>query len=215
MTMDPIVVFLNQLTKAEKKFMESLDSPFKIQAFLDTVEYPGGDENRPAIEVLRQKKAHCMDGALFAATALRILGFDPMIIDMLPDPGRDDDHILALFKISGCWGAIAKSNYSGLRFREPIHRTLRELVMTYFDDSFNIKGEKTLRTYSRPVHLTRFDHLNWMTESKGLDAVEKHLYKVKVIPLITPEQAAYLSPVDKRSFDAGTLGLNYDGVYKV
>jgi hypothetical protein len=213
--MDALAIFLNQLTKAEKKFMEDLDSPFKIQAFLDTVEYPGGDENRPAIAVLRQKKAHCMDGALFAATALRILGFDPMIIDMLPDPGRDDDHILALFKISGCWGAIAKSNYSGLRFREPIHRTLRELVMTYFDDSFNIKGEKTLRAYSRPVHLTRFDHLNWMTESKGLDAVEKHLYKVKVIPLITPEQAAYLSPVDKRSFDAGTLGLNYDGVYKV
>ena len=138
-----------------------------------------------------------------------------MIIDMLPDPGKDDDHILALFKIGSCWGAIAKSNYSGLRFREPIHRNLRELVMTYFEDSFNIKGEKTLRAYSRPVHLTRFDQLNWMTESKGLDAVEKHLYQIKVIPLITPEQAAYLSPVDKRSFDAGTLGLNYDGVYKV
>jgi hypothetical protein len=213
--MDALTVFLEMLTKAEKKFMESLNSPFKIQAFLDTVEYPGGEENRPAIEVLRQKKAHCLDGGLFAATALRMLGFEPMIIDMQPDPGRDDDHILALFKISGCWGAIAKSNYSGLRFREPIHRTLRELVLTYFDDSFNIKGEKTLRTYSRPVHLTRFDHLNWMTESTGLDAVEKHLYKVKVIPLITPEQAAILSPVDKRSFDAGTLGLNYEGVYKV
>jgi hypothetical protein len=213
--MGALDIFLNQLNKTEKKFMESLDKPFKIQAFLDTIEYPGGDENRPAIDVLRHKKAHCLDGGLFAATALRMLGFDPMIIDMQPDPGRDDDHILALFKIFGCWGAIAKSNYSGLRFREPIHRTLRELVLTYFDDSFNIQGEKTLRTYSRPVHLTRFDHLNWMTESKGLDAVEKHLYKVKVIPLITPEQAAYLSRVDKRSFDAGTLGLNYDGVYKV
>lgn len=213
--MDALAIFFDQLTKTEKKFMESLNSPFKIQAFLDTVEYPGGEENRPAIEVLRQKKAHCLDGGLFAATALRMLGFEPLIIDMQPDPGRDDDHILALFKIFNCWGAIAKSNYSGLRFREPIHRTLRELVLTYFDDSFNIKGEKTLRTYSRPVHLTRFDHLKWMTESKGLDAVEKHLYKVKVISLITPEQAAYLSKMDKRSFDAGTLGLNYDGVYKV
>ena len=213
--MDALAIFLNQLTRTEKKFMESLNSPFKIQAFLDTVEYPGGDENRPAIEVLRQKKAHCLDGGLFAATALRMLGFEPMIVDLLPDPGRDDDHILALFKMFNCWGAIAKSNYSGLRFREPIHRTLRELVMTYFDNSFNIKSEKTLRAYSRPVHLSRFDHLNWMTESKGLDAVEKHLYKVKVIPLITPEQAAFLSPVDKRSFEAGTLGLNYEGVYKV
>jgi hypothetical protein len=214
MTMDALGIFLNELTKTEKKFMESLNSPYKIQAFLDTVEYPGGDENRPAIEILRQKKAHCLDGGLFAATVLRMLGFEPLIIDMQPEPGKDDDHILALFKVNGCWGAIAKSNYSGLRFREPIHRTLRELVLTYFDDSFNIKGEKTLRTYSRPLHLTRFDRLNWMTETKGLDAVEKHLDKVKMIPLITPEQAAYLSPVDKRSFDAGTLGLNYDGVYK-
>lgn len=212
--MDALGIFLNELTKTEKKFMESLNSPYKIQAFLDTVEYPGGDENRPAIEILRQKKAHCLDGGLFAATVLRMLGFEPLIIDMQPEPGKDDDHILALFKVNGCWGAIAKSNYSGLRFREPIHRTLRELVLTYFDDSFNIKGEKTLRTYSRPLHLTRFDRLNWMTETKGLDAVEKHLDKVKMIPLITPEQAAYLSPVDKRSFDAGTLGLNYDGVYK-
>jgi len=209
------MLFLNHLTKSEKNLMDSLDTPFKIQAFLDMMVYPGGEDNRPPIEVLRQREAHCFDGALFAAAALRLLGFEPLIIDMLPDPGKDDDHVLALFKVSGCWGAIAKSNYSGLRFREPIHRTLRELVLTYFEDSFNIKGEKTLRYYSRPVHLTRFDCLNWMTDSRGLDAVEKHLDQVKLIPLITPEQAAYLSPVDKRSFDAGTLGLNYDGVYKL
>lgn len=207
--------FLNLLTKSEKNLMDNLDTPFKIQAFLDRMVYPGGEENRSPIEVLRQREAHCFDGALFAAAALRLLGFEPLILDMLPDPGKDDDHVLALFKISGFWGAIAKSNYSGLRFREPIHRTLRELVLTYFEDSFNIKGEKTLRFYSRPVHLTRFDQMNWMTESSGLDAVEKHLYQIKHISLITLEQAANLSPVDKRSFDAGTLGLNYDGVYKL
>jgi len=213
--MESTMLFLNHLTKSEKNLMDSLDTPFKIQAFLDMMVYPGGEDNRPPIEVLRQREAHCFDGALFAAAALRLLGFEPLIIDMLPDPGKDDDHVLALFKVSGCWGAIAKSNYSGLRFREPIHRTLRELVLTYFEDSFNIKGEKTLRYYSRPVHLTRFDRLNWMTDSRGLDAVEKHLDQVKLIPLITPEQTALLSLVDKRSFDAGTLGLNYDGVYKL
>ena len=212
--MDTNSLFLNQLTKTEKSFIDNLDTPFKIQAFLDTVIYPGGEENRSPIEVLRQRKAHCLDGALFAASVLRLLGFEPQIIDMMPDPGKDDDHILALFKVGSHWGAVAKSNFSGLRFREPIHRTLRELVLTYFDDSFNIRGEKTLRYYSRPIHLSRFDRMNWMTDSKGVSAVEKHLYKVKMIPLITPEQASYLSPVDKRSFDAGTLGLNYDGVYK-
>ena len=129
-------------------------------------------------------------------------------------PAKDDDHILALFKVGNHWGSVAKSNFSGLRFREPIHRTLRELVMTYFEDFFNIKGEKTFRSYSRVVNLTRFDRLNWMIDVKGLNAIEKHLYQLKPIPLITPEQANYLSLVDKRSFDAGTIGLNYKGVYK-
>ncbi len=213
--MDEIALFISKLTKIEKKLMDSLNSPFRIQAFLDTIIYPGGELNRSPVEVLRQKEAHCLDGGLFASTALRLLGFEPLIIDMQPDPGKDDDHILALYKINNCWGAIAKSNFSGLRFREPIHRTLRELVLTYFDDSFNIKGEKTLRYYCRPVHLSRFDRFHWMSEQKGVDAVESHLYKVKLIPLITPEQAAYISPVDKRSFEAGTLGLNYDGVFKI
>ena len=213
--MDSIALFLNQLTKEEKNLIDRLDTPFKIQAFLDTVVYPGDEGNRSPIEVLRLRKAHCFDGGLFAAAALRLLGFKPLIIDLLPDPGKDDDHILALFKVGNHWGAVAKSNFSGLRFREPIHRTLRELVMTYFEDFFNIKGEKTFRFYSRPVNLTRFDHLNWMIDVKGLNAVEKHLYQIKPIPLITPEQANYLSPVDKRSFDAGTIGLNYDGVYKM
>jgi hypothetical protein len=212
--MDSIALFLNQLTKEEKKFINSLNTPFKIQAFLDTVVYPGEEGNRSPIDVLRLRKAHCFDGGLFAAAALRLIGFDPIITDLLPEPGKDDDHILALFKVGSHWGAVAKSNFSGLRFREPIHRNLRELVMTYFEDFFNINGEKTFRAYSRPVHLTRFDRLNWMTDVKGLNAVEKHLYQIKPIQLITPEQAAYLSPVDKLSFNAGTQGLNYDGVYK-
>jgi hypothetical protein len=213
--MDAQKLFLNQLTKEEKKLIDSLNTPFNIQSFLDTVIYPGGEGNRSPVEVLRQRQAHCFDGALFAAAALRLLGFEPIVVDMLPDPGKDDDHVLALYKVNGCWGAVAKSNFSGLRFREPVHRTLRELVMTYFEDFFNIKGEKTLRYYSRPVHLSRFDRLNWMTDIKGLNAIEKHLYKIIPIPLITPEQTGYLSPIDKRSFDSGTLGLNYDGVYKI
>jgi hypothetical protein len=213
--MDSTISFLDNLSNEEKKFFKGLDSPFKIQAFLDTVIYPGEEGNRSPVEVMRQRKAHCFDGGLFAAAALRLIGFEPIIVDLLPEPGKDDDHILALFKIKGYLGAVAKSNFSGLRFREPIHRTLRELVMTYFEDFFNMKNEKTLRSYSRPVHLKRFDRLNWMTDVKGLNAVEKHLYKLPTIPVITPEQIKYLSPVDKRSLDAGTIGLNYDGVYKL
>jgi len=207
--------FLTTLSKDEKKLVASLDTPFKIQAFLDSIVYPGGEQNRSPIEVLRHREAHCLDGGLFASALMRLLGFEPKIVDLQPEPGKDDDHVLALYKQKGFWGAVAKSNFSGLRFREPIHRTLRELVLTYFDDFFNIKGEKTLRYYSRPVHLARFDRFHWMCEQGGVDAVESHLYKVKVIPLITTEQAAIFSPVDKRSFEAATLGLNYDGVFKL
>ena len=213
--MDSIALFLNQLNKEEKILINGLNTPFKIQAFLDTVVYPGEEGNRSPIEVVRQCKAHCFDGGLFAAAALRLLGFEPIIVDLLPEPGKDDDHILALFYVNGFLGAVAKSNFSGLRYREPIYQTLRELVMSYFEDFFNMKGEKTLRSYSRPVHLKRFDHLNWMTDVEGLNAVEKHLYQLKPTPVITNEQAKYLSPVGERSFEAGIIGLNYDGVYKL
>jgi hypothetical protein len=202
------------LTSQERQLLDALDSPSRIQSFLDGVEYPSSEENRSCVEVLRQRKAHCLDGGLFAAMALRRIGFRPRIIDLQPEPGRDDDHVLALFQIDGYWGAVAKSNYSGLRYREAIYRTTHELAISYFEDFFNVLGEKTLRTYSRVIHLERFDHLNWMTESSGVDAIEVYLKQVKTYPLITKERAAQLSLVDKRSFDAGTLGINFDGAYQ-
>lgn len=211
----PIDAFLGSLTEAERALMRTLDTPFKIQSFLDETLYPGGEENRTPAEVLRQKKAHCLDGGLFACSALRLIGFEPQIVDMQPEPGQDDDHVLALYRLCGGWGAIAKSNFSGLRFREPIHRSIRELVLSYFDDSFNMRGEKTLRYYTRPVKLARFDSLNWMTDARGIDAVEAYLKKAPLTRLISPEQAACLSPTDRRSFEAGTLGLNQDGVFKL
>lgn len=207
--------FESQLTENERQLLDSLDSPSRIQSFLDDIEYPFGEENRSCVDVLRQRKAHCLDGGLFAAMALRRIGYRPRVIDLQPDPGRDDDHVLALFQIDGFWGAVAKSNYSGLRFREPIYHTTRELALSYFEDFFNVLGEKTLRTCSRVIHLERFDHLSWMTESSGVDAIEVYLKQVKTYPLISKEQAARLSLVDKRSFEAGTLGINFDGVFKL
>ena len=206
--------FETLLTCEERQLMDSLKSPYLIQSFLDQVEYPSSGENRSCLEVLRQRKAHCLDGGLFAAMALQRIGFAPRIIDLQPDPGRDDDHVLALFRIDGCWGAVAKSNYSGLRFREAIYRTTRDLALSYFEDFFNLLGEKSLRTASRVIPLSRFDHLNWMLDSSGVDEIEKYLKQVKTHPLITPAQIARLSPVDERSFNAGSLGTNIDGAFK-
>jgi len=193
--MKSLRVFNEQLSEAEKHLIDSLQSPFQIQVFLDDIRYPSDDENRSVLQVLRQRNA-------------------ALIMDMQPEPGRDDDHVLALYKHRTCWGAVAKSNYSGLRFREPIFRTLRELVLSYFEDFFNTKGEKTLRSYSRPINLARFDHLNWMTEPQGVDRIEDYLKTIKVTLLLNDEQINQLSPVDRRSFEAGTLGINHEGAFK-
>ena len=115
--------------------------------------------------VLRERMANCFDGAVFAAAMLSRLGHPPLILDMLPN-GRDDDHVLAVYKRDGHWGAVAKSNFAGLRFREPVYRTVRELVMSYFEQYYNVDREKTLRAYTRPLNLQVFDKYQWMTRNE-------------------------------------------------
>src|ERR1019366_5434755 len=123
--------------------------------------------------VLRDQTAHCMEGALLGAAALRMLGHPPLLLDL--EAVRDDDHVLAIFRVQGHWGAVAKSNYSVLRFREPVYRTLHELVMSYFEHYYNLQREKTLRKYSRPVNLERFDAMGWMTAEDDPWAIPEYL----------------------------------------
>ena len=117
--------------------------------------------------VLRERTAHCLEGAVFAAAALRVLGFPPLLLDL--EAVQDTDHVVAVFRSRAHWGAIAKSNFSGLRYREPVYRSVRELVMSYFDGYINLRGDRTLRAYSRPVDLARFDRPRpgWMTTEAG------------------------------------------------
>ena len=157
----------------ERKLLRRLTTPEKIQRFLDDeIGYnkePGGPTCRSPRRVLRDRLAHCMEGALFGAAALGLLDFPPLLLDL--EAVRDDDHVLAIFRSRGHWGAIAKSNYSGLRFREPVYRTLRELVMSYFEHYYNPAGEKTLRRYSRPVNLARFNGIHWVTAEEDVWAI--------------------------------------------
>jgi hypothetical protein len=141
---------------------------------------------------------------MFAAAALRMLGFPPLLLDL--EAERDDDHVLAIFRRSGHWGAIAKSNYSGLRYREPVYRTLRELALSYFEHYFNLRKEKTLRRYSRPVGLRRFDKLDWMTSEDDVWFVPNHLCEIRHWPVMPPSLAPKLSRVDDRLFAAGLAG---------
>jgi len=209
-----IAQFEAHLTPAELELFAGLTSPAKIQAFLNDTPYSAESMNRCPLGVLRNRQAHCLDGALFAAAALRRLGYPPLILDMLPEPDTDDDHLLALFRQDGYWGAVAKSNYVGLRFREAIHRNLRELVLSYFEDYYNVKGQKTLRGYTRPVNLQAFDKFGWMWSNEGADAVERHLWRLKPISLLSATMVANLSLLDDLAFESGRLGVNEAGLFQ-
>ncbi len=202
------------LDPPDLELIASLDAPARIQAFLDSVAYSEDHFYRCPVRVLRERKAHCFDGALFAAAALRRLGFPPLVIELIPN-ANDDDHMLAAYKSHGAWGAVAQSNFTGLRYREPIYRGLRELVMSYFEDYFNSEGEKTLRGYRGPVNLKVFDRLEWMVNDAGLDALASGLDRYRVILLLTEEMAAGLARIDERSLRSGLLGSNPAGLFKV
>ncbi|HEX2979445.1 MAG TPA: hypothetical protein VHO48_04195, partial [Anaerolineaceae bacterium] len=174
----------------------------------------GGERNRSPVNVMIEGECHCLDGGAFAAAAFRCHGTGAMIVDMLPEPGTDDDHVLALFKVDGHWGAVAKSNYTGLRFREPVYRTLRELIMSYFDVFFNVNGLKTLRAYTRPVYLKTFDPYAWMTSDSGIDRIEHALKQLRTIPVISPHMVERLAPIDRRSYEAGMFGVNAEGLFQ-
>lgn len=199
---------MNQFDARERKLLRHLTTPGKIQRFLeDEIGYnkePGGPTCRSPRRVLRDRLAHCMEGALFGAAALALLGHAPLLMDL--EAVRDDDHVLALFRSQGHWGAIAKSNYSGLRFREPVYRTLRELAISYFEHFYNPAGEKTLRTFSRPVKLSRFDKIKWVTAEEDVWAVPEYLLEISHTPILRPGMERKLNRMDARLFAAGRVG---------
>ena len=139
-------------TEEEIKFLKTLNKPDKIQGFLDSIDYNPNYECRSPRWVIKKRSAHCFEGALLAAAALNFIGYKPLIVDM--KAYNDDDHVIAVFKENGHWGAVAKSNFTTLRYREPVYRSLRELAMSYFDFYFNIAGDKSLRSYSVPFDLS-------------------------------------------------------------
>lgn len=154
--------------------------------------------------VLQERRASCLEGAIFAAAALRVLGFAPLIFDLEAD--QDTDHVVAIFKVRDHWGAVAKSNFTGCRYREPVHRSLRELALSYFNVYFNLRFERTLRRYSRPVNLARFDSLNWMTTEKPVWFIAEHLCEIPHIPLLTRVMGKHLTRVDARTAKGEMVG---------
>lgn len=188
--------------------------PVDVQAFLDATPYSPEDRNRSPVNVVKDRLAHCLDGGLFGALGLRYLGHPPVIVDLQSDEGLDDDHVLALYQVNGLWGAVAKSNFSGLRLREPVFRSLRELAMSYFEDYYNVDGVKSLRYYTVPLDLTNLDKFNWMSADTGADVIEKLLKHRRKTMLVPREAIPLFNRMDDLSYQAGMMGVNRSGLYK-
>ena len=199
-------------TKEEVKILRRLSTPTKVQDFLDALPFHFVEENETCMSprmVLSKRTAQCMEGAMFAAAALRFHGLPPLVLD-LTATHDDADHVLAVYKKDGCWGALSKTNHAVLRYREPIYKTLRELVLSYFHEYFlQSSGKKTLRSFSRPINLSRFDSQHWETSEKPNWFIPEFLCDTPHTPLLTQKQIRTLRPADATERRAGAIVDNY------
>jgi hypothetical protein len=199
-------------TKDELSFLKTLSGPDSIQSFLDSIEYNPNYECRSPRWVIRKRSAHCFEGALFSAAALEFLGYKPLIVDM--KAFNDDDHVIAVFMVEGHWGAVGKSNFTTLRYREPVYRSLRELIMSYFDFYFNLNGDKSLRSYSRPLDLTIYNNRHWKTTDEDLEYIGDRLEAMHHYPLADERMIKNLKKASDIMMKAGMLGSNEAGLFK-
>lgn len=198
----------------EQNFFRDIDTPAKIQEFLDSIKYdvvPGTVSPR---YVIKERKANCLEGAIFAAAALENIGYKPLIVDMTAV--NDDDHVISVYKRGGYFGAVAKSNTTVLKYREPVYRDLRELIMSYFDLYMNANGEKTLRQYSDPVDLRLFNDKHWRTTDEDLEFVSDYLYRIYHHNILNKNMIKNLKKENHDSLllKATLLGSNPDGLFK-
>ncbi|MGA2649253.1 MAG: hypothetical protein ABSF28_01960 [Terracidiphilus sp.] len=192
------------LTPAALRTLRALKTPKHIQRFIDELTYQYADTAGSPQRTLRERKGHCLEGALVAAAALRLLGHPPLLMDL--EGVRDDDHVLAIYREHGLWGSVAKSNFAGLRSRKPVYRTLRELAISYFEHYYNLRGEHTLRAYSMPVNLARLDSKHWTTSEEDVWSVPELLIAARHYPIAPDKVVRALPRLDRRSFEAGMHG---------
>jgi len=195
-----------ELSKAEFAVLRRLSTPQKIQDFIHalTANFEiGGQTCLSVREVLGRRRAHCIEGAMLAACALWVHGEPPLLLDMRAE--RDYDHVVALFRRGGCWGAISKTNPPLLRWRDPVYRSLRELAMSYLHEYANKRGQKTLRSYAGPFDLRRLDPKLWVTNGKNCWGVAETLDGLPHHALVTGRQARMLRLRDPVERKAGAL----------
>ncbi len=193
-------------SRKEEAFIAKLNTPLKVQAFLDSIPFNSekrGETCMSALRVLRERKAHCLEGAFFACACLMRAGRKPLIVS-LKAKKPDDDHILILYKENGYYGAISKTGHPVLTFRDPVYRTVRELVMSYFHEYFHFKkGNKTLVGYTKPINMLRFG-MKWITAEEDLWDIGEKIYKIPFITIVPKKNKRYIrtvSSLERRAYD--------------
>lgn len=204
--------YFRLLNEKEQKFFKQFSSPFDIQLYLNSVKYNPDYVTKSPRMIMHRQMANCFEGALFAAAVLRMLGHKPLIVDFMAY--NDDDHVIAVFKQNNLYGAVAKSNTTTLRYREPVYRSIRELVMSYFDFYINTLGDKSLRSYSNPVNLSMFDKFNWMTTDDDLEFIGDYLFTIKHNEILDARSIKSLSPADKDVLEICFIGSDPNGLFK-
>ena len=186
-------------SKKEHSLLKRLNNPSKIQDFLNTLPFnfeENGETYMSPIRVLLAKKAHCFEGALLASLAFSLQGLEPLILD-LKTTDDDQDHVVALYKKNGYWGAVSKTNHAVLRFRDPIYKNIRELALSYFHEYFlNKNGKKTLISYSKPFNLKKFG-TSWLTDEKELWHLVEALDNSPHFPIVPKINKKFIRNADK------------------
>jgi hypothetical protein len=182
------------------ELLKKINTPVKIQNFLDEIPMNfelEGDTCFSPMTVLEKNTCHCIEGAILAALILRAHNHPPLLLDLAADK-TDYDHVVAVFRIDGRWGAISKTNHSVLRYREPVYKSVRELAMSYFHDYVNINTrKKTLRSFAGPINLSRFDRLGWMTNREEVFYIPEYLADAEHNKIINRKQIINLRQADK------------------
>lgn len=194
------------LTKEEELFLRKLNSPAKIQDYLDSIPFnfeKRGETCMSPRRVMREGRAHCIEGGFLAAAAFFLQGRRPLILNLKVDT-RDDDHVVALFKENGYWGAVSKTNHSVLRYRDPVYKTVRELAMSYFHEYFLVKnGEKTMLGFSRAISMNRFG-TSWMTREDDMWDIAEYIYDAPYTNAVPKGSERYIrdaSSVEQKAAD--------------
>ena len=193
-------------TDKEKIFLQRLNTPARAQDFLNSIPFnfeSNGETLKSPLLSLRKKSIHCFEGSLLGAYVLSLHGFPPLVLH-LKSTKEDYDHVIAPFKIDGLWGALSKTNHAVLRYREPVYKNIRELVMSYFHEYFLDDGRKTLRQYSRILNLNTFNK-NWSVSEKNLWFIDKKLDKIKHYNILPKILIKKLRKADQIEIKAGEI----------